>query len=131
MPACQRWSRLLRRLLLGGIAKLLDLRVAELGVAVEADLRVEHQKLALVGDRKRVDLDLRGIGAGEGLVEQRAERVMDIVEHDTRVRGEPDCLARRVRGGNAHRAVGVVHPDGILWFWIGEHDEYDRIIRGN
>jgi len=31
-----------------------------------------------------------------------------------------------VRIGLSHRAVGVDTPDGILWFWIGSHKEYDR-----
>jgi len=34
-----------------------------------------------------------------------------------------------VRVGSAHRALGVESPDGIVWFWIGSHDEYDQIIR--
>lgn len=33
-----------------------------------------------------------------------------------------------VRVGAGHRAVGVDSPNGILWFWIGTHDEYNRII---
>jgi hypothetical protein len=34
-----------------------------------------------------------------------------------------------VRVGADHRALGVDSPAGILWFWIGTHDEYDRLIR--
>lgn len=34
-----------------------------------------------------------------------------------------------VRVGTDHRALGVDSPNGILWFWIGMHDEYKRIIR--
>ncbi|HNX05263.1 MAG TPA: hypothetical protein PKI32_07155, partial [Opitutales bacterium] len=33
-----------------------------------------------------------------------------------------------VRVGLHHRALGVPINDGILWFWIGSHEEYDRII---
>jgi hypothetical protein len=33
-----------------------------------------------------------------------------------------------VRVGTGHRALGVDSPNGILWFWIGTHDEYDRLI---
>jgi hypothetical protein len=33
-----------------------------------------------------------------------------------------------VRVGLTHRAVGVDAPSGILWFWIGEHEEYDRLF---
>jgi hypothetical protein len=33
-----------------------------------------------------------------------------------------------VRVGLSHRAVGVDSPAGILWFWIGPHEEYDRLF---
>ena len=32
-----------------------------------------------------------------------------------------------VRVGAHFRALGVDAPDGVLWFWIGSHAEYDRI----
>lgn len=37
---------------------------------------------------------------------------------------------RSVRVGRSHRALAVETEEGILWFWIGRHDEYDRLIRG-
>ena len=33
-----------------------------------------------------------------------------------------------VRVGLHYRALGVSVVDGIVWFWIGTHAEYDRII---
>jgi len=33
-----------------------------------------------------------------------------------------------VRIGLSHRAVGSDAPQGVLWFWIGSHDEYDRLF---
>ena len=33
-----------------------------------------------------------------------------------------------VRAGKKYRAVGVDIDEGILWFWIGSHSEYDKII---
>ena len=33
-----------------------------------------------------------------------------------------------VRVGMHHRAIGVEAPDGVLWFWIGTHAEYDKIV---
>jgi len=33
-----------------------------------------------------------------------------------------------VRAGIHHRALGVDVSDGIMWIWIGTHDEYDKII---
>jgi hypothetical protein len=34
-----------------------------------------------------------------------------------------------VRVGLRYRALGVDVPDGVLWFWIGAHAEYDELIR--
>jgi len=36
----------------------------------------------------------------------------------------------RICFGSGHRALAVSVPDGYLWFWIGPHDEYERILRG-
>jgi hypothetical protein len=33
-----------------------------------------------------------------------------------------------VRVGLHYRALGVAMGDGILWFWIGSHAEYDRLV---
>jgi len=33
-----------------------------------------------------------------------------------------------VRVGLNHRALGVESDDGILWFWIGSHAEYNVLI---
>jgi len=33
-----------------------------------------------------------------------------------------------VRIGLQYRALGVEEPEGILWFWIGSHAEYDKIL---
>lgn len=35
-----------------------------------------------------------------------------------------------VRVGAHHRALSVETDDGLLWFWIGRHDEYERLIAG-
>ena len=34
-----------------------------------------------------------------------------------------------VRVGLKYRALATEVEDGLLWGWIGPHDEYDRIIR--
>ncbi len=33
-----------------------------------------------------------------------------------------------VRIGLQYRALGLEKPDGILWFWIGSHADYDKLI---
>ncbi len=34
-----------------------------------------------------------------------------------------------VRVGEDYRALGVLESDTIVWFWIGRHDEYERILK--
>ena len=33
------------------------------------------------------------------------------------------------RVGAQYRALGVEKPDGIVWFWIGTHAEYDKLVK--
>ena len=33
-----------------------------------------------------------------------------------------------VRVGLGYRALGRVDRDVIVWFWIGSHKEYDRLV---
>jgi hypothetical protein len=33
------------------------------------------------------------------------------------------------RVGASHRALGIDSRVGIVWFWIGPHEEYVRLIR--
>jgi hypothetical protein len=35
---------------------------------------------------------------------------------------------RSVRIGLFYRALGVDIPQGVMWFWIGSHPEYDKLI---
>lgn len=39
----------------------------------------------------------------------------------------PPVYAARV--GLHYRALGQLHGDTIIWFWIGTHAEYDRLLR--
>lgn len=34
-----------------------------------------------------------------------------------------------VRITKDYRAIGVFNNDEIVWFWIGSHSEYDKLIR--
>ena len=36
-----------------------------------------------------------------------------------------------VRVGDHYRAVGTEKPDGIVWFWIGTHEQYERMLAGS
>ena len=34
-----------------------------------------------------------------------------------------------VRVGSGYRTLGILEGDTVLWFWIGAHDEYERILK--
>lgn len=34
-----------------------------------------------------------------------------------------------IRIGGYYRALGLLHDDTVTWFWIGRHDEYERLIK--
>ena len=38
-------------------------------------------------------------------------------------------LVYSVRVGTGYRALGVLDGGDIVWFWIGPHHEYDRLLR--
>jgi hypothetical protein len=33
-----------------------------------------------------------------------------------------------VRVGAHYRALGLDKPEGILWFWVGSHADYDKLL---
>jgi hypothetical protein len=33
-----------------------------------------------------------------------------------------------VRVSEQYRALGVEKPEGVVWFWIGPHAEYDKLL---
>ena len=41
----------------------------------------------------------------------------------------PRLNAYSVRVGQAWRAVGFKSDDTIIWYWIGSHTDYDRLLK--
>jgi hypothetical protein len=37
----------------------------------------------------------------------------------------------RVCFGPGYRALAVAVPDGYLWFWIVDRDQYERLLKGS
>ncbi|HID65274.1 MAG TPA: hypothetical protein EYP49_21365 [Anaerolineae bacterium] len=33
-----------------------------------------------------------------------------------------------VRIGRSYRALGIQQGDTVYWYWIGKHDEHDRLV---
>jgi len=45
-----------------------------------------------------------------------------------RLKGRDNVVT--VRAGDHYRALGLLETDGVVWFWIGSHAEYDRLVSG-
>lgn len=43
-----------------------------------------------------------------------------------KVEGEDDIYSARISLG--YRALAVMKKDRIVWYWIGSHSDYDRLI---
>lgn len=64
-------------------------------------------------------------------VQQQADSAFALLRADSR---HPSLHFRRVgrfwstRVGLHYRAVAVQRDDDFVWFWIGSHAEYDRLL---
>jgi len=65
-------------------------------------------------------------------IRKLADRCFGVLQLDPK---HPSLHLKRVgrfwsaRVGSGYRALGVEAPDGIVWIWIGTHEQYDQIIR--
>lgn len=68
-------------------------------------------------------------------VRQQARQAYALFQQDCR---HPGLRFRKVhpvrpvysaRVGANYRAVGIRQDNDILWFWIGSHADYDRLLR--
>lgn len=46
--------------------------------------------------------------------------------HFKKLEGEEDIYSARI--GLDYRALAVMKRDRVVWYWIGSHSEYDRLI---
>ena len=65
-------------------------------------------------------------------VQRRADKNLKLFQQDP---NHPSLHFKRVgrfwsaRVGASYRALAVDSDDGLLWVWIGSHDEYERMIK--
>jgi hypothetical protein len=65
-------------------------------------------------------------------IREQADRAFELLKANPR---HPSLHFKQVgrfwsaRVGLQYRAVGVDALDGVVWFWIGTHAEYDKLIR--
>lgn len=66
------------------------------------------------------------------VVRQLADKNYDLLKEDP---GHPSLHFKQigrfwsVRVGLENRALAVEGPEGPVWFWIGSHDEYEKLIK--
>ena len=46
--------------------------------------------------------------------------------HFKKLEGEDDIYSARI--GLDYRALAAMKGDRVVWYWIGSHSEYDRLI---
>ena len=69
-------------------------------------------------------------------IRKKAREAYKLWERDPRHRSlrmkkvSPKANVWSVRIDREHRAVGVMKEDAMIWFWIGKHDEYERLLGG-
>ena len=67
-------------------------------------------------------------------VQERARRAYGRFEENPHHHGlrfkkvHDDPAVYSVRITQDHRALGALVDDRVMWFWIGSHDEYERLI---
>lgn len=67
-------------------------------------------------------------------VQRLADGAYSMMKRDER---HPSLHLKRVgrfwsaRVGAHHRVLAIQDGGTLVWFWIGKHDEYDRLIEGS
>jgi hypothetical protein len=66
-------------------------------------------------------------------VREQADRRFELLRGDPQ---HPSLRLKRVgdfwsaRVSLKYRALARERPEGLVWFWIGDHDGYEQVIRG-
>lgn len=65
-------------------------------------------------------------------IQAQADKQFDLLKQDPR---HPSLQFKKVgkmwsvRVNLAVRALAATADDGVVWFWIGDHREYERLVR--
>jgi hypothetical protein len=67
-------------------------------------------------------------------VRELADKNFSILKDDP---GHPSLRLKKighvwsVRVGLHYRALARERPEGLVWFWIGHHSQYEMLLKGN
>ena len=65
-------------------------------------------------------------------IRKRADRAFELLKRDPwhpSLRFEKKGRGWSVRVDDGYRALAKDRPEGMVWIWIGNHDDYERLIR--
>ena len=66
-------------------------------------------------------------------IQQLADKNFELLKADPRhpsLRLKKIGAFRSARIGLHYRAIAREHEDGLIWIWIGDHKEYDSLLKG-
>ena len=64
-------------------------------------------------------------------VRELADKNFELLKADPRhpsLRFKKIGKYQSVRVGLRYRALAIETPEGLVWFWIGSHSDYDRLL---
>jgi hypothetical protein len=96
----------LERILFGDVAQLFEVWMPVQGVVVEAHLGIERQEITALGEDQRIDLDHRGIGLDERLVDGVEE--LDQLAGRCPAQPHTERELAALKGGDAGSGVDVL-----------------------
>lgn len=66
-------------------------------------------------------------------VQRQADKSFALLKSNPRhpsLRFEKRGKGYSARVSQGYRALAKERPEGLVWVWIGSHDEYERLIKG-
>jgi hypothetical protein len=63
---------------------------------------------------------------------ERADRAFELLKENP---GHPSLQFKKIgrfwsaRIGLRHRALAVENDESLIWFWVGNHADYDRLLK--
>jgi len=64
-------------------------------------------------------------------IQKQAEKAFALLKENPRhpsLRFEKKGKGWSARVSRGYRALAKQRPEGLVWFWIGPHDEYERLL---
>ena len=67
-------------------------------------------------------------------IQRKADRAFELLKANPNhpsLRFEKKGRGWSARIDSGYRALAKERPEGLVWFWVGDHDDYERILRSS